>query len=78
MEMEARRILLKWQRYNPRTGDFDFDRTAREWAKMLGISESYLSHIYSGRRRLARGPLLTLVAMWPAAAADLAPVQRAA
>ena len=78
--MEARHILLKWQRYDPDTGRFDAERTAREFAEALGVAESYLSHIYSGRRTGtgARKPLLALIALFPAAAADVASTRRVA
>lgn len=70
--MEARHILLKWQRYNPHTGAFDAERTTRDFAALLGVHESYLGHIYKGRKARARKPLLGLLALFPAAADDVA------
>lgn len=48
--MEARTALMRWQQLDPDTGEFDAERTTREYADLLGVSESYLSLIYRGRR----------------------------
>lgn len=69
--MEARHVLLKWQRYDPRSGDFVAERTTREYAELLGVDESYLSHIYRGRRTNCPKAITGLLLLFPAARDDL-------
>lgn len=69
--MDVCATLLKWQRFDPATGGFDAERTTREYADLLGIDESYLSHIYRGRRRNCPKVISALLLLFPEAANDL-------
>lgn len=71
--MEDRIALIRrYQSYNPATRRFDLERTQDEYAALLGLSQSYLSRLYSGERRMAGKAVIALLQRFPEAAEQIA------
>lgn len=64
-------IVRRWQYYNPASGDFDLVRSTRDYARLLGVSESLLSHIYAGRKEPGKKVVLGLLRAFPCAATEI-------
>jgi transcriptional regulator with XRE-family HTH domain len=64
-------IIRRYQSYNPETGAFDAERSANEYARLLGVNHSTLSLIYSGARNPGISVVRGLARAFPAAAGDL-------
>jgi len=64
--------IRRWQYYNPDTHAFDRERTTREYARLIGVSESMLSHVYAGRKRPGGKVIIGLLRVFPAIAAEFA------
>jgi transcriptional regulator with XRE-family HTH domain len=46
--MDRVALLQYYQKYNPATGERDCPRTNRDFARLIGVDESYLSKAYRG------------------------------
>lgn len=64
-------IVRRWQYYNPANGGFDLARSTREYARLLGVSESLLSHIYAGRKQPGTKVIVGLLRAFPDSADEI-------
>lgn len=44
-------LVRRYQSFDPTTGQFDRKRTQIEYAGLLDVDQSLLSHIFAGRKR---------------------------
>lgn len=66
-------LLIKYQRFDPDTGRFDYPRTNREYADMLGVHESTLSKFYALKEPVGLKALEGLAHAFPQAQPELGP-----
>lgn len=71
------RLVVKYRRYNPATGDLDVERTQLDYANMLGVSRVFITQISNGDREPGVDLLRALSRAFPAAADEIASVLKA-
>lgn len=64
-------IVRKYQHFDAATGQPGATRSLRAYARLLGISPTHLSHIYSGERNPGLGVVSALLREFPSAREEL-------
>lgn len=65
-------IIRRYQSYNPETGQFDYPRGVREYARLLGVNNGQLSQILNGLVRPGMTVIRALATTFPESAAEIA------
>lgn len=66
-------LLIKYQMFDPETGEFNYPRTNRDYADLLGVHESTLSKFYTGKEPVGIKALEGLAHAFPQAWPELGP-----
>lgn len=69
---ELAQIVVRYQRYDPATGERNADRNQREYADLLGVSRPFITQISNGDREPGVDILRALSRTFPAAADEIA------
>ena len=69
--MDRVTLLQQYQSFNPESGEFDTPRTNRDFAKLLGVHESYLSKAYDRQHPIGVKALEGLRRAFPQEAAKI-------
>ena len=65
-------VLRRYQKYDPATGQFDSERSLRQYAAMLGVNHATLSELYNLEDREPSTMVLqALSRLFPAAAQEI-------
>lgn len=63
--MDIIELIKEYQHWNPESGRFNANRTAKEYAAMLGISAPRLCRYYSGQRRAPASLVVAFLRVFP-------------
>jgi hypothetical protein len=69
--MDRVALLQRYQSFNPATGEFDLSRTNRDFARLIGVHESYLSKGYDRQHPIGVKALEGLRRAFPQEAATI-------